>query len=228
MTNTLDCIEIETGNNPAHAIIWMHGLGADGNDFVPIADELGLDGLAPVRFIFPHAPKRPVTINNGYVMRAWYDITFGDLEGNTRRADAAGVRVSQLQINDLIAQEHARGIAYTNIILAGFSQGGAIALYTGLRYPETLGGIMALSTYLPLAETLPQEAAAANLHTAIFIAHGTQDPVVPYTMGQGTYQALQAAGYPIQWHEYPMPHSVCPAEIADIRQFLTPRLRTKA
>ena len=151
----LEAIEIETGHNPAAAVIWMHGLGADGNDFVPIVPELGLAGAPPIRFVFPHAPMRPVTINNGYVMRAWYDVTYGDLEGKSRKADEHGVRGSEAQIRALIEHQVKQGIAAKRIVLAGFSQGGAVALETGLRYPEALAGIMALSTYLPLAAALP-------------------------------------------------------------------------
>ena len=158
MPGLLDAIEIETGQNPSASVIWMHGLGADGSDFVPIVDELGLDAAPALRFVFPHAPMRPVTVNGGAVMRAWYDVSLGELEGTSRRADERGVRESQTQINALIDREGKRGIAASRIVLAGFSQGGAIALQTGLRHPDTLAGVMALSTYLPLAESLPQEA----------------------------------------------------------------------
>jgi phospholipase/carboxylesterase len=199
----------------------LHGLGADGNDFVPVVPELDLTGVGPVRFVFPNAPMRPVTINNGYVMRAWYDISFGDLEGNTRKADEKGVRESQAQIGQLIARENGRGIAASKIVLAGFSQGGAIALHTGLRYPETLAGVMALSTYLPLAESFAKEASPANAKTPVFMAHGTQDPVVPYAMGRGSRDLLQQAGYALEWQEYPMQHSVCLEEVADIGRWLT-------
>ena len=171
MEKLLETIEVETGKNPTAAIIWMHGLGADANDFVPIVGELGLDSAPAVRFVFPNAPMRPVTINNGYVMRAWYDVSFGDLEGKSRRADEIGVRESQAQIGALIEREISRGISSKNILLAGFSQGGAIALHTTLRYPKPLAGVMALSTYLPLAESLAQEGtpgeqARADLHGA--------------------------------------------------------------
>src|SRR6478609_261650 len=162
MSALLESIEIVTKPNPTASVIWMHGLGADGNDFVPIVNEIDLSGIAGgIRFVFPHAPVRPVTINNGHVMRAWYDISFGDLEGNTRKADEKGVRESQSQIGQLIARENQRGISSNKIVLAGFSQGGAIALQTGLRYPEQLAGVMALSTYMPLAESFAQEAAPA-------------------------------------------------------------------
>ena len=221
MPSQLETIELETNPNPTAAVIWMHGLGADGNDFVPIVNEIDLSGAPGIRFIFPHAPTRPVTINNGHVMRAWYDIAFGDLEGKTRKADEKGVRESQAQIGQLIARENSRGIAASKIVLAGFSQGGAIALHTGLRYPETLAGVMALSTYLPLAESFAQEATPANAKTPVFMAHGTHDPVVPYAMGNSSREQLQQAGYALEWHEYPMQHSVCLEEVADIGRWLT-------
>ena len=221
MPSQLETIELETNPNPTAAVIWMHGLGADGNDFVPIVNEIDLSGAPGIRFICPHAPTRPVTINNGHVMRAWYDIAFGDLEGKTRKADEKGVRESQAQIGQLIARENSRGIAASKIVLAGFSQGGAIALHTGLRYPETLAGVMALSTYLPLAESFAQEATPANAKTPVFMAHGTHDPVVPYAMGNSSREQLQQAGYALVWHEYPMQHSVCLEEVADIGRWLT-------
>ncbi len=220
MPELLESIEIETGKNPAATVIWMHGLGADGNDFVPIVNELELDGTPAIRFVFPHAPMRPVTINNGYVMRAWYDVSFGDLEGQSRLADEQGVRESQAHITALIEREARRGVAAENIVLAGFSQGGAIALQTGLRHPRKLAGVMALSTYLPLAESLPQEAAPANKSTPIFMAHGTYDPVVPLMMGAGSMTLLTGLGYAVEWRQYPMPHSVCPQEIQDIGAWL--------
>ncbi|MDH4294045.1 MAG: alpha/beta hydrolase, partial [Betaproteobacteria bacterium] len=188
MTTLLETIELETAKNPTAAVIWMHGLGADGNDFVPIVNELDLSGAPAIRFVFPHAPMRPVTINNGYVMRAWYDVSFGDLEGHSRKADEKGVRESQAQIGALIARENGRGIAANRTVLAGFSQGGAVALQTGLRYPEALAGVMALSTYLPLAESFTKEATPANAKTSIFMAHGTHDPVVPYAMGKTSHE----------------------------------------
>lgn len=220
MSPLLETIEIETAPAPTAAIIWLHGLGADGNDFAPIVPELNLRGAPAIRFIFPHAPLRPVTINNGQVMRAWYDISFDDLTGHTRKADEHGVRASQAQIEQLIAREQDRNIPSKHIVLAGFSQGGAIALQTGLRHPHPLAGIMALSTYLPLAGSLAQEAAPANARINIFMAHGTQDPVVPHAMGKAAHAHLQQAGYPVQWHEYPMPHSVCHEEIRDISTWL--------
>ena len=212
----LETIEIETGKKPAASVIWMHGLGADGNDFVPVVNELDLTGVPAVRFVFPHAPMRAVTINNGYVMRAWYDVSFGDLEGKSRRADEAGVRASEMQIGRLVAREVERAIHNKNVVLAGFSQGGAIALHSGLRYPQSLAGVMALSTYLPLAESLPQEAAPANKAVPVFMAHGTFDPVVPLIMGAGSMTFLTGLGYALEWRQYPMQHSVCAQEIQDI------------
>jgi phospholipase/carboxylesterase len=226
MTKLLEAIEIETGKNPTASIIWMHGLGADGNDFVPIVGELGLDGSPAVRFIFPHAPMRPVTINNGFVMRAWYDVSFGDLEGKSRQADERGVRESQAQINALIEREEKRGVPAANVLLAGFSQGGAIALHTGLRHPRKLAGVMALSTYLPLAESLPSEGSAANKTTPVFMAHGLFDNVVPLMMGAGSMTFLTGLGYSIEWRQYPMQHSVCPEEIKDIGTWLRRVLKT--
>ena len=225
MPELLDSIEIETGKNPCATVIWMHGLGADGNDFVPIVNELELGGTPAIRFVFPHAPMRPVTINNGFVMRAWYDVSFGDLEGQSRRADEKGVRESQAQITALIEREAKRGVAADHLVLAGFSQGGAIALQTGLRHPQKLAGVMALSTYLPLADSLLQEAAPANKATPIFMAHGTYDPLVPLMMGAGSMTLLTGLGYAVEWRQYPMPHSVCPEEIEDVGEWLRRILR---
>ena len=225
MTALLPCVELETGAHPDAAVVWLHGLGADGNDFVPIVNELDLSGAPATRFVFPHAPMRPVTINSGQVMRAWYDVSFGDLEGKSRRADAVGVHESQAQINALVEREVKRGIAAGNVVLAGFSQGGAVALQTGLRYPEKLAGIMALSTYLPLADSLPQEAAAANKPTPVFMAHGVYDPVVPLMMGAGSMTFLAGLGYLVEWKQYPMQHSVCAEEIEDIGEWLRRVLR---
>ncbi|MFN7086930.1 MAG: alpha/beta hydrolase [Burkholderiales bacterium] len=216
----LETIEMESGRNPTASVIWLHGLGADGNDFVPVAQALDLGQAPPIRFVFPHAPLQPVTINNGYVMRAWYDVSYGDLEGKSRQADERGIRASQAAVGRLIRREIDRKIPSRNIILAGFSQGGAIALQTGLRHPEPLAGIVALSTYLPLAASFAQEATAANAATPIFMAHGTYDPVVPYTMGRQSYEFLERCGYRVEWYEYPMQHSVCPEEIRDIGAWL--------
>ncbi len=212
---------METADRPSAAVIWMHGLGADGNDFAPIVRELDLGAAPAIRFVFPHAPMQPVTINNGYVMRAWYDVTFGDLEGHSKRADEKGVRASQAAIECLIDREVARGVPEAHIVLAGFSQGGAIAPQTGLRHANALAGIMSLSSYLPLAESLAAEASPANVKTPIFMAHGTQDPVVPHGMGAHSRIMLDELGYRVEWHEYPMPHSVCLEEIADIGIWLT-------
>jgi phospholipase/carboxylesterase len=216
----LEAIEIETDPDPTAAVIWMHGLGADGSDFVPIVHELRLAAKPAIRFVFPHAPMQPVTINNGYVMRAWYDVKWGDLEGRSKQADEKGVRASQAAVMRLIERERGRGLEPANIVLAGFSQGGAIALQTGLRYPEKLAGIMALSTYLPLAETLASEATACNRDTPIFMAHGLQDGVVPYEMAARSKDTLTQHGYSLEWHEYRMAHSVCLEEIEDIGSWL--------
>jgi len=212
----LETVEIETAPRPAAAVIWMHGLGADGNDFAPLVPELAHSGIPAVRFVFPHAPMQPVTINNGYVMRAWYDVSFGDLEGKDER----GVRASQAAIEALIARENQRGVATRRIVLAGFSQGGAIALQTGLRHGERLAGVMALSTYLPLADSLAAEASAANHDVPIFYAHGTYDPVIPLAMAMISHAQLHEAGYTVEWHQYPMQHSVCVEEVADIGAWL--------
>jgi phospholipase/carboxylesterase len=204
----------------------MHGLGADGSDFVPIVRELDLTGVRPVRFVFPHAPLQPVTINNGYVMRAWYDVRYGDLEGRTKQPDEKGVRASQAEIAKLIDRELARGIASRSIVLAGFSQGGAIALQTGLRYPQPLAGLMALSTYLPCADSLPAEAAPANAKVPVFMVHGTEDQVLPYAMGERSRNLLVALDYDVEWHEYAMPHSVCLEEVQEIARWLRRVLRS--
>ena len=217
----LEAIEIETGAKPAASVIWMHGLGADGNDFVPIVQEIDLERAPSIRFIFPHAPMQPVTINNGYVMRAWYDVGWGDLEGKTKQADEKGVRASQTAIGRLVEREIERGATAGKIVLAGFSQGGAIALQAGLRYPQKLAGIMALSTYLPLAETFAHEATQENRKTPVFMAHGVHDGVVPYAMGKKSKDLLVQAGYDVEWREYPMQHSVCLEEIADIGKWLS-------
>ncbi len=219
MSSILPHITLDTASNPLHSIIWLHGLGADGNDFVPIAEEMNLP--VPVRYIFPHAPEQPVTINGGYVMRSWYDILATDIGS---QQDAAGVRASQAEIEKFIAQERARGVCAKNIFLAGFSQGGAIALHTGLRHQEQLGGILALSTYLPLAETLPAEASVASKLTPIFMAHGRDDPIVPYALGKRSEAALHKQNYVVEWREFNMPHSVCAEEVRDIQGWLTNRL----
>ena len=221
MNDLLETLEIETAPNPTATVIWLHGLGADGNDFAPIVSELRLTNASAIRFVFPHAPRMAVTINNGMVMRAWYDVSFGDLEGNTRRADETGVRASQAHVGRLIERETARGVAVENIVIAGFSQGGAIALQTGLRYPQRLAGIMALSTYLPMGDSLATEASAANRAIPIFYAHGTHDQVIPRTMATSSREKLTAAGYRVDWHEYPMQHSVCAEEVGAISAWLS-------
>jgi phospholipase/carboxylesterase len=215
----LDAIEIESAPSPTAAVIWLHGLGADGHDFVDIVPMLGLKALG-TRFVFPHAPMRPVTINGGAVMRAWYDVR-GD--AGVRREDEAGVRESQQRIEALIAREKTRGIPAGRIVLAGFSQGGAMALQTGLRHPERLAGIMALSCFLPLTDTVAAEVAPANRDVPIFMAHGTHDPLIPLARARHAYELLTSLGYRIEWHEYPIPHSVSPTEIRDISAWL-PRI----
>ena len=210
-------IEIETAPNPTATVILMHGLGADGNDFVPIAGELDLSAVGPVRFVFPNAPVIPVTINGGYEMPAWYDIAVADL---VAREDEAGLRRSQASIEALIANEKARGIPAHRIVVAGFSQGCAMALMTGLRHGERLAGIVGLSGYLPIAATTAAERHGANHDTPVFLAHGRQDPVVPLARAEQSRDALVALGHPVEWHEYPMAHSVCMEEIADLNHFL--------
>lgn len=213
----LEAIELETAPNPSAAVIWMHGLGADGQDFVPIVRELDLAGCPPIRFIFPHAPTMPVTINNGYVMRAWYDILGTDL---AKREDEAGLRASQKAVEALIDREKSRGIAASRIVLAGFSQGCAMALQTGLRHPEPLAGLLCLSGYVPLNGMLAAERHAANRNTPIFLAHGRGDPVIPIDRAERSRDLLQALGYAVEWHEYMMPHAVCPEEVDDIGAWL--------
>jgi len=217
----LDCIEIEPRATATASVIWLHGLGADGNDFVPIVDELGLGADHGVRFVFPNAPVRPVAINNGMSMRAWYDITGVELDSGQ---DAEGIRASAQAIEELIAREHERGVSAERIVLAGFSQGGAIALHAGLRHARPLAGLMGLSTYLPLAETLDAEASAANRGVSILMAHGSQDPMLPIQLGQTSRDRLLEAGYDVAWHEYPMQHQVCLPEIATIGRWLKDRV----
>ncbi|HPR06385.1 MAG: alpha/beta fold hydrolase [Zoogloeaceae bacterium] len=214
----LPCVEIETGPQPTHAVIWLHGLGADGHDFEPVVDAFDEAALPPTRFVFPHAPMRPVTINGGYVMRAWYDIV--SQEFAKRREDPAGVHESAAQIEALIARENARGIPDERIVLAGFSQGGAIALHTALRHPARLAGVLALSTYLPLADTLAAEASEANRDVPIFMAHGRDDGVIPHDFAQQSFTQLKAAGYPITWQTYFVEHGIVMEEIRDVEQWL--------
>ncbi len=215
MPELLDTIEIETGKNPTASVIWLHGLGADGNDFAPIVPELRLPKAA-IRFVFPHAPVRPVTINGGMRMRAWYDIT----DGANRREDERGVRASQVLIEALVGREKERGTKAGRLVLAGFSQGGAIALHTGLRHPERIAGIMALSTYVPVGEKLSAEASTANRDVPIFMGHGSDDPIIPLARAEQSRNLLKSLGYPAEWHKYAMPHSVCPEELADIGTWL--------
>ncbi len=228
MPAILPHITFDTAPSPLHSIIWLHGLGADGTDFVPIAEELNLP--VPVRFIFPHAPKKPVTLNGGFIMRAWYDITENDLlikpENNFKiKQDAAGIRASQAEIEKLINQEKLRGVSSSNIFLAGFSQGGVIALQTGLRQEDRIGGIIALSTYLALTDTLKEEISIASKETPIFMAHGLYDPVVNYIFGKSSAEILRQLGYKVDWHDYAMQHSVSPLEISDIEDWLTAVIR---
>ena len=213
----LETIEVETAAKPNAAVIWLHGLGADGHDFEPIVTELVRPGERAWRFVFPNAPVRPVTINGGMPMRAWYD-----LKGLDRKAaeDAAGFRDTDVQVRELIASEGKRGIATNRIVLAGFSQGGAVALYTAPRFPEKLAGVMGLSCYLPRQSTFTTERAPANDATPIFMAHGQADNVLPMSLGTQSRDFLKAHGYTVEWHEYPMAHAVCAAEIAAIRDFL--------
>lgn len=213
-----DTIEIETAPNPRASVIVLHGLGADGNDFVPVARELDLAAVGPVRFVFPHAPSRPVTINGGYVMRAWYDIL--GLDSHQQREDEAGLRQSQALVEALLAREKERGVPASRIVLAGFSQGCAMTLMTGLRHDERLAGLVGLSGYLPLAAKAAAERHDANRYVPIFLAHGSADPVIPIARARQSRDSLMALGHPVEWHEYPMPHSVCAAEIADLDRWL--------
>jgi phospholipase/carboxylesterase len=207
----MEAVEIETGADPQAAVIWLHGLGADGHDFEPMVPQLEL--AQPVRFVFPHAPVRPVTLNQGMRMRAWYDIL--QLGGGPE--DEAGVRASQGLVEDLIGQQR---LPADRIVLAGFSQGGAIVLQTALRHPQRLAGVLALSTYLPLAATLPAERSPASAGLPVFMAHGQYDDIIPLPRAEQSRRLLESLGYPVQWHAYPMPHSVCPQEIEDISAFL--------
>ena len=213
----LDCLELRSGPAPATTIIILHGLGADGHDFVPVCEAMDLSPLGDVRYILPNAPERPVTVNGGYVMRAWYDV-FGFGAGH--REDETGLRASQAEIDTLIARERERGIAAERIVLMGFSQGCAMTLMTGLRHPERLGGLVGLSGYLPLAPTIAAERHAANVTTPIFMAHGRDDDIVGIDRATASRDALQALGHTIEWHDYAMAHSVCMEEIQDIQNWL--------
>ena len=217
----LETIDQESGPDPGASVIVLHGLGADGNDFVPVARELDLSAAGAVRFVFPHAPVIPVTINGGYSMRAWYDIFGADL---VQREDEAGLRKSLSGVDALIEREKSRGVPAHRIVLAGFSQGCAMALLTGLRHRERLGGIVGLSGYLPLAASTGAERNPANAATPVFLAHGRVDPVVPIARAIASRDALKALGYQVEWHEYPMAHSLCAQEIGDLNRWLLARL----
>ncbi len=222
MSDYLPAIELQNTEHPDFAVIWLHGLGADGGDFAGIPPELGLPESAAVRFIFPHAPMIPVTCNAGYVMRAWYDIL--SIDGIDRVTDEAGIRASVAAIRRLIARENERGVATARIVLAGFSQGGAMAYTAGLTHPEALAGIIALSAYMPAQSLVDKERSAANRKTPIFAAHGSQDEVVPPQLGLAARDALRADGYAIEWHDYPIPHAVCIEEIQAVGAWLAARL----
>lgn len=213
----LETLVVEPEGPAQAAVIWLHGLGADGHDFQPVVPELGLPQSAGIRFVFPHAPFRPVTLNGGMSMRAWFDL-FG-LEADSPQ-DAAGIQASERQLGELVEAQNQRGISTERIVLAGFSQGGAVALYAGLRYPQRLAGIMGLSTYLPLHQALNGEGYERNVNTPVFMAHGNQDPVLSFELGVHTRRWLQQHGYPVEWHEYPMEHQVCPEELRAISEWL--------
>jgi phospholipase/carboxylesterase len=213
----LETLELQTGPEPAASIIVLHGLGADGSDFVPIAHELDLSAVGPVRFVFPHAPVRPVTINGGMQMRAWYDVLGTDI---ARREDETGLRASLTEVQALLDREAGRGVAPGRTVLMGFSQGCAMTLLTGLRAPRRLAGLAGLSGYLPLAATTAAERSLANADVPLFLAHGRFDPVIPISRAQASRDALSALHYSVQWHEYPMEHSVCPEEVGDLNAFL--------
>jgi phospholipase/carboxylesterase len=216
MSELLEHVQIDTADNPEISVIWLHGLGADGNDFVPIVRELDLSGLPGIRFVFPHARTMPVTINNGYVMRAWYDITGAEL---VRREDENGLRASQKDVEAFIAREKARGIPASRIILAGFSQGCAMTIQTGLRQSEPLAGMICLSGYVPLSSKLPTERTQESLQTPIFMAHGRHDNVVPFSRAEMSRDLLVSMGCQVEWHEYTMQHSVCLEEVQHLSSF---------
>ncbi|PTR13980.1 phospholipase/carboxylesterase [Nitrosospira sp. Nsp2] len=218
-TSLLPAVELETGPSPTRAVLWLHGLGADGHDFVPIVDELALPSTLSIRFVFPHAPMRPVSINRGMVMRAWHDYDMIDPNVGVQE-NLESLRSSQRAIEALIDRETERGIKPENVVLAGFSQGGALALHTGLRHSERLAGILALSGYLPAPRTLAAEAHRANFATPVFMAHGRLDSVVPLVLAATSKQQLLESGYAVDWHEYPMAHTVCREEIDDISRWL--------
>ena len=222
MDDLLPAIEVETAAMPRFSVVWMHGLGADGSDFEAVVPELGLDGGPGVRFIFPHAPQIPVTCNGGYVMPAWYDIV--SLDANSRTVDEAGIIASRQAIRRLIARENQRGVPCSRVFVAGFSQGGAVAYTTALTHPETLAGVIALSTYIPVQKLIETEATAANRAVPIFAAHGSEDDVVSPELGIRARDFLVRNGYGVQWHEYPMPHSVCLEEVQEIGSWLRGRM----
>jgi phospholipase/carboxylesterase len=214
---TLECVEVESRPQPTHAVIWLHGLGADGHDFEPLVPQLLRSGWPALRFVFPHAAIRPISLNNGLPMRGWYDIAGFDL---SQRQDETGVRASITEVEALIEREAAHGIEADRVVLAGFSQGGAVALAAGLRHARKLAAIVALSTYLPVAEAIGRERSEANASIPIFMAHGAFDPVVPKVLGERSRDRLRGWGYSVAWHDYPMAHQVCPQEIADLADFL--------
>jgi len=218
----LPAVEIDPEGPPRSSVIWLHGLGADGHDFEPVAAELGLPAEARVRFVFPHAPMRPVTINGGYVMRAWYDIKTLDLD---RMVEEEDLETSRLQLLAWIRHERSQGIPSERIVVAGFSQGGAIALYGGLQFEERLAGILALSCYHPLPRLIRERSSKENAGVPIFMAHGTHDPIVPVALAEATVEVLRECGYEPEWHTYPMPHSVSAEEVRDIGHWLRDRLR---
>ena len=221
MEDTLETVEVETGPRPGAAVVWLHGLGADGHDFEPLVPELSWPGAPDIRYVFPHAPVRPVTINGGMPMRAWYDIT--SLTSG-RDHDQAGIADSVNRAAQLVRRERERGVAADRIVVAGFSQGGAIALQLALLYPEKLAGLIALSTYLLLDHRLDAEAHEANRGLPVFVGHGTQDPMVPFRLGEHVAERLRGIGCAVEWRSYPMPHAVCPEEVADLTAWLRLRL----
>lgn len=217
MSAPLDSVVLQSQSEPRNVVVWLHGLGADGYDFVPVVRELEQAGAPPARYVFPHAPEIPVTINGGYVMRAWYDILGAEL---VRREDGERIRASAAAVEDLIAREVERGVPRNRVVLAGFSQGGAITLHAGTRSIAPLAGLMALSTYLPLADSVAADATPSSRGVPIFMAHGTSDPVIPLARATASRDSLQALGYDVEWHEYPMQHSVNADEIRAIATFL--------
>lgn len=222
MTSPLETLEVVHGTAPSYAVIWLHGLGADGSDFVPVVPELGLNSQPGVRFVFPNAPEIPVTCNGGYVMPAWYDIL--SLSSSARRIDEAGLSRSRDAVRHLIARENARGIPSEHIFIAGFSQGGAVAYTTALSHPEPLGGVIALSTYIPSTDLLASELSVANRTIPVFAGHGCEDDVVSPALGMQARDFLRSQGYAVNWQEYPMPHSVCLEEVQAIGRWLRERL----